>query len=275
MRSRIKHLLKRILSLRAIKNKLTANYKIRKIRLDRMPYHRLNDDIKIYILMPRKISMSAFKRYAVYLKKHGVYGLCFDKKNSFFNNEILQKELELEFILLAEINPADCCMTDLSFQNYDNQKSCIIRATKKVSKKNMNKISAFILSHRKNKKVIIVGHSGGLGGAEVLLENIIKELKKQQVDPVVLVRGNGPMIEKYNAIAPTYVINTDESTTNAFDRLKKLGYNEVIFNTVINGDLVSKLKSKGFYVTSLIHELPGVIKLLKCERRAKSIAKHD
>lgn len=122
------------------------------------------------------------------------------------------------------------------------------------------------------KKIILVGHSGGLGGAEVLLKNMIQEFVRQKYQVVVLVRGSGPIIESYKEMAPTFIIDTVEKNIDYIQRLKALGYQSVILNTITNGDLIPLCKQHQIYVIQLIHELPGVIHALHCEERVEIIA---
>lgn len=126
----------------------------------------------------------------------------------------------------------------------------------------------------KNEKIILVSHSGGQGGAEVLLENIAKEMVKQCVDVIIFSRGDGPIIKRYKAIAPTYVLDTVENTIMAIEKFSSFGYKKVVLNTIVNGDLISEFKKNNYKVVSLVHELPGVIKMLKCEDRVLEIAKN-
>ncbi len=121
------------------------------------------------------------------------------------------------------------------------------------------------------KKIILIGHSGGQGGAEILLKNMIGEFLKQQQEVTVLVRGFGPMIEEYQKLAPTFVIDSQEKTAYALTALKQLGYHSAILNTTVNGDLIPLLKEKNIKTIQLIHELPGVIHQLGLEERAQII----
>ena len=59
-------------------------------------------------------------------------------------------------------------------------------------------------------KIILIGHSGGKGGAETLLKNMINEFRRQNVCIAVLVRGSGPIIEEYRKLAPTFIIDTEK-----------------------------------------------------------------
>ena len=125
------------------------------------------------------------------------------------------------------------------------------------------------------KRIILIGHSGGMGGAETLLKNMMKEFVRQGIQIVTLVRGDGPIIASYKEIAPTFIIDTPEKNERYIKTLKKLGYHSAISNTMTTGDLIPLLHENGIYSVNLIHELPGVIRLLKCEERAREIAEHS
>lgn len=146
----------------------------------------------------------------------------------------------------------------------------------KIQNRNIEPIEKIVEEYYKDKKgqkIILIGHSGGTGGAETLLKNMIKEFVKQNTNVVVLVRGKGPIIDSYKELAPTFIIDTMEKTTNYIERLSKLGYNSAISNTITTGDLIPILKQNNIYSINLIHELPGVIHTLKCEERAEIIGK--
>ena len=52
------------------------------------------------------------------------------------------------------------------------------------------------------------------------------------------------------------------------------GLRYAIANTTVSGHFAAILKQKGFYVISLIHDLPGVIRQYKLENQIAGIAKH-
>ena len=144
----------------------------------------------------------------------------------------------------------------------------------KIRNKKMDKVKEIVTDYYKDStgdKIILVGHSGGKGGAETLLKNMIKEFRKQNTNVVVLVKGNGPIIESYKELAPTFIIDTPEKTIKYIKELKEIGYDSAISNTITTGDLIDVLKENNIYSINLIHELPGVIHTLKCEDRAKLI----
>ena len=153
--------------------------------------------------------------------------------------------------------------------NYLNEK---IKNAKKVSI--TKELKKYYKEEKLNssKKILLIGHSGGKGGAETLLKNMIGEFLKQDVCVAVLVRGNGPIIEEYKKIAPTFIIDTEEKTHQYIKELSENNFKTSISNTVTTGDLIPTLKKNNIFSINLIHELPGVIKILKCEERAKLIA---
>lgn len=146
----------------------------------------------------------------------------------------------------------------------------------KLQNRNMEPVDKIVEEYYANKtgnKIILIGHSGGTGGAETLLKNMIKEFVKQKTNVVVLVRGKGPIIDSYKELAPTFVIDTMEKTRTYIEKLSKIGYKSAISNTITTGDLIPILKANNIYSINLIHELPGVIHSLHCEERAEIIGK--
>lgn len=140
---------------------------------------------------------------------------------------------------------------------------------------NIEEVVSKYYPNNDKQKIMLIGHSGGKGGAETLLKNMIKEFVIQDVNVVVLVRGNGPIIEEYKELAPTFVIDTLEKTSSYIEKLSKIGYDSAISNTITTGDLIGELHKNNIYSINLIHELPGVIHTLKCEERAEIIAKES
>lgn len=134
------------------------------------------------------------------------------------------------------------------------------------------KILKYYPFNNDNEKILLIGHSGKSGGAEILLKNMIQEFRNQDVDVIVLVKNDGGIIESYEKMAPTFIIDTDEKAENYIQEVSKYGFNTVILNTVISGNFIPILKKYNFYIISLVHELPGVISGLRAEKFAKLIA---
>lgn len=236
MKDQIKRILKKSKILVKIKRRIfNNNQTIRNINYANIDYYRNEKDLRIVV----DSNDDKVERYGL---------IC--KKNNFSNN----------FTYIDNIESASNYKKTYFLKEFD------------ANEEELNYIKSYILSKRKADKIVLVGHSGGQGGAEVLLENIAKEMVDQGIDIVILTRGNGPIIEKYRNIAPTYVMDTVENTLMAIENMSKLGYKKVVLNTIVNGDLIPHFKNYGFQVITLVHELPGVIKILGCEDRAKLIA---
>lgn len=140
----------------------------------------------------------------------------------------------------------------------------------------INPIKKCILSYYSlddnQERILLVGHNGDNGGAEILLKNMIHEFQNQNVDVVVFVKKQGPIVNEYKKIAPTFIVDDDEKMEFYIDELSKLGFENVILNTVITGNFIPLLQKYNFYIISLVHELPGVIRGLHAENLSKTIA---
>lgn len=140
----------------------------------------------------------------------------------------------------------------------------------------INPIKKCILSYYSlddnQERILLVGHNGDNGGAEILLKNMIHEFQNQNVDVVVFVKKQGAIVNEYKKIAPTFVVDDDEKMEFYIDELSKLGFENAILNTVITGNFIPKLQKYNFYIISLVHELPGVIRGLHAENLSKTIA---
>lgn len=125
-------------------------------------------------------------------------------------------------------------------------------------------------------KVVITSHDAYNHGAQTLALKIGRTLRmKFGVDVAYIVAGDGPLIQNFRDIGHVEVVKRDskDSIQTAVGRLAGQGYRIAIANTTLSGALVPSLKSKGFTIVSLIHELPRIIKNYKAEEYARSIAK--
>lgn len=114
------------------------------------------------------------------------------------------------------------------------------------------------------KEVILVGHDAFPSGAQMLLLNIGKTLKKEfglRVQFILL--GGGALLPEYEKVSDTLVVENSSEDYNEFAKcllnLKSKGFKSVITNSVVSGKIVKKIKDAGLYVVSLIHELTETI----------------
>ena len=122
--------------------------------------------------------------------------------------------------------------------------------------------------------ILLIGHDAYRHGAQLLTLNIFKTLKRQfGCDVRLIILGEGPLVEEYQAIGETFVCHGD---MNAFQmevsRLKnELGFKRAICNTTVSGKCASILHDLGFSFISLIHELENLIKEYGLEQAVSDI----
>lgn len=134
------------------------------------------------------------------------------------------------------------------------------------------KLSEYYSLDEDKEKILLVGQDCRIGGAQILLKNLVKEFIKQDVEVVVLVKFDGPIMEEYEKYAPTFTFDSLLKFENYIKDLKKYGYECAILNTSICGDLIPLLHKWDFYVMNLVHELLGVIDILDLYSYVKTIA---
>lgn len=125
------------------------------------------------------------------------------------------------------------------------------------------------------KNIILISHNSQKAGAPVLLEHIAKELNENGYNTVIITRRYGDMIYNFRSICYTSVCLSNARIKREIKKLQHLGYNNIICNTVVNGDLVEMLKKNGLKIVSLVHELPNAILELGVSERAISMVKYS
>jgi glycosyltransferase involved in cell wall biosynthesis len=62
-------------------------------------------------------------------------------------------------------------------------------------------------------KVLYVDHTAEIGGGEIALLNLVRNLDLEQVTPIVLLLSNGPLVERMRPIAEIHVLELDSGVT--------------------------------------------------------------
>jgi len=127
--------------------------------------------------------------------------------------------------------------------------------------------------------ILIIGHDASLTGAPVLLLNFIRWMKQEHREELVIIlKSDGPLLDKYRAIATTYVWKEPVTKRNLLyrivnslvdlSRIRERKMIRAIFrtrpqlilsNTIVNGDLIEKLRGHDIPVICWVHELENVI----------------
>lgn len=124
------------------------------------------------------------------------------------------------------------------------------------------------------KRILLVTHDAMPHGAQMLLLNIARTLCCQlSFDVSIISLGRGPLLKKYSQYSKVFVIE-DLSEKKSIEILKKLkdsGINSAIVNTTVSGVILPILKEMGFYVVTLVHELPVLLKDYNLNNQALKI----
>lgn len=123
--------------------------------------------------------------------------------------------------------------------------------------------------------ILVVTHDCRPNGAQLLTLEIARQLKFDGFDVAILALDGGKLQDEFASIGS--LINARQADgaalQNFLDRLIARGARHAIISTVVSGSIVSELKDLGFRVLSLVHELPGVIRVLGQESNAEAIAR--
>ena len=122
-----------------------------------------------------------------------------------------------------------------------------------------------VITRRTGEPVLVVSHDAELNGAQLIALAAVREMGTgYRAAPYVLLRGGGPLVPEFDALAPTVVLDDPSRVgTDEFVRLMDgfwhLGVRAALCNTMVAGDVAAALTRYGFHVVATIHELPGAV----------------
>ena len=114
-----------------------------------------------------------------------------------------------------------------------------------------DKISKFYSLESDKERILVIGHQADMFGGEILVKNIIDELKRQDVEVVAFIKKDGPMIDTYEKLAPTLIIDNESEIEDYVKELNKYGFDSAIVNTVISGNFIPYLKKHDYYTPQI------------------------
>lgn len=130
-----------------------------------------------------------------------------------------------------------------------------------------------------SKGFVLVGHDAEPMGAQRLTLNIAKTLVKDGLSSVILLLEGGPLVPAYEEIAPTLVLGSEKDNLEyievLIDTLKQQGYESVIANTSVTGEVAAHFSRSGLRVISLIHERQKIIEDLGLDPSVHAIASNS
>lgn len=109
-------------------------------------------------------------------------------------------------------------------------------------------------------KLLLVGHDAFPSGAQLLLLNIARGLKRDHGVQVEFLLLEGGKLEKaYRDTAPITFASAHELATR-LDELRLRGFTSAVVNTTAAAHILPALRERGFEAVCLVHELPRLIR---------------
>lgn len=122
--------------------------------------------------------------------------------------------------------------------------------------------------------ILLVTHDCHANGAQFLFLAIAKRLKFDGFRVAIIALDGGKLQADFAQVGR--MINVKEAgeagVQDFLASLKASGARDAITSTVVSGSIVPQLKKLGFRVLSLVHELPDIIRNMRQEGNAASIA---
>lgn len=127
---------------------------------------------------------------------------------------------------------------------------------------------------KKQRQILLVSHDARPHGAQYLILEIGRLLRDIGYKVTFLVLDGGKLLDDFLEIGQTLnaTVMNEERIHDFLINHHARGFNIAITSTVVSGGMVPLLKSSGYKVLSLIHELPGVIRQMEQEENARTIS---
>lgn len=118
--------------------------------------------------------------------------------------------------------------------------------------------------------ILLVGHDAAAHGAQLLLLNIARQLRRQWGLRVhIILLGAGPLLDQYYQAADVNVVSDKRAIGNLLDKYRELGVRRAIVNTAAAARVVPWAETRGIEVTMLAHEMPQLLREYNLEIQAR------
>ncbi len=163
-------------------------------------------------------------------------------------------------------------------------KSAILKSKEVIGKESINNVFEFKNLNNANKKnsILFVMHSANEGGASLLSLNIIKTLKKNHgLDVITILIQGGKLEKEVKKYSTVYCLNQSsfsyiedsEKVVKLIQKIKKLGVNKCISNSVTSSIISDVLFKNDIEIISLVHELNTSIEAYDYKKAARNAVK--
>lgn len=119
--------------------------------------------------------------------------------------------------------------------------------------------------------ILLVGHDAAPHGAQMLLLNIARVLKRRYGIKIhILLLGVGPLLGKYFDAGEVNVAYVKGIITDHLDKYRLMGIKHAIINSAASARVVPWLNERGITTTLLVHELAQLLKDHNLEIQARA-----
>ncbi|MHB8908670.1 MAG: glycosyltransferase [Syntrophales bacterium] len=113
-------------------------------------------------------------------------------------------------------------------------------------------------------KLVLVSHDARKGGAEVLILNLAKILSKSfNIELSIILLYGGPLESEFSKYGSVFILNESGKasgrTNTLIETLYYKGFHTALCNTVLSGFIAEELKTFGFRVVTMVHEMSSTI----------------
>jgi glycosyltransferase involved in cell wall biosynthesis len=109
-------------------------------------------------------------------------------------------------------------------------------------------------------KILLVGHDAYPHGAQILLLNIGRVMRRGfGMEVEFLLLEGGPLVTQYSDVAPTTVATSERERREKSQELYRRGFQRGVVNTSAAGDMARLLAGIGIVTTVLVHEMPRLL----------------
>ncbi len=124
--------------------------------------------------------------------------------------------------------------------------------------------------------ILLVGHDAHKHGAQLLLLHLARLFKRRFGYRVgIWLLEGGDLVSDYRQFADVFTISNQFSDfESTMLQLKQAGFEAALTNTVVTGEVAGALKLQGFFVISLVHEMPELIQERDLYSPARALAHH-
>ena len=133
--------------------------------------------------------------------------------------------------------------------------------------------SMFAGNGENDQKLVFVSHDSDKSGGPILALHIAETLRKMKYKLYIIILKKGELFGEFEKQGTVQVFDPDnmDKLKNTIPVLRKAGFHNVLFNTVLSGSLAPMFKQEKFNTVSLIHEMGFSIEHYQWQNHARQV----